>query len=264
MKKSIFLFLTAGLITSCAKEGCNDPAATNYDEEVKKSDGSCIYPTMDISFHFHLTQNGTDVSLNEKLTDDFNNTFQIARLDFYIAQPYMLNQNESPRWSSQEHHLITGPGHYEITQDIVEEKEHWQNLHFGIGVTEDYNYTNPTDYDTTNDLSPQSPSMHWNWNSGYRFIVIEGLVDYDGDQVLDSAFQYHIGAETLYREIMIPVNENIDVGENKMLSFNIDVAKVFEGIDIKNNQKTHTNNYYSLAETVANNFANSISKRIEE
>jgi hypothetical protein len=32
-------------VTSCKKEGCTDPNATNYSEEAKKDDGSCVYPT---------------------------------------------------------------------------------------------------------------------------------------------------------------------------------------------------------------------------
>lgn len=37
---------TLAIMSSCKKEGCSDPAATNYDEKVKEKndDGSCIYP----------------------------------------------------------------------------------------------------------------------------------------------------------------------------------------------------------------------------
>lgn len=35
------------LIAGCKKEGCTDPAATNYDSKAKKNDGSCIYPEPD-------------------------------------------------------------------------------------------------------------------------------------------------------------------------------------------------------------------------
>lgn len=40
----ISLALVAGTLTftSCKKEGCTDPTATNYDESAKKDDGSCI------------------------------------------------------------------------------------------------------------------------------------------------------------------------------------------------------------------------------
>lgn len=31
------------ILASCKKEGCTDPLATNYDENAKKDDGSCMY-----------------------------------------------------------------------------------------------------------------------------------------------------------------------------------------------------------------------------
>lgn len=49
MKKVLFYFMMAPLVlaTSCKKEGCTDPAATNYNEDIKEKndDGSCVYPT---------------------------------------------------------------------------------------------------------------------------------------------------------------------------------------------------------------------------
>ena len=52
MKKKNLLLTTAVAValstsfTACKKkEGCTDPAATNYDADAKKDDGSCEYPT---------------------------------------------------------------------------------------------------------------------------------------------------------------------------------------------------------------------------
>ncbi|WP_035842629.1 hypothetical protein [Crocinitomix catalasitica] len=45
-KLTLVMLVTAGALmtgmTSCKKEGCTDAAATNYDEDAKKDDGSCI------------------------------------------------------------------------------------------------------------------------------------------------------------------------------------------------------------------------------
>lgn len=45
---SIWL-LIAFSITGCKREGCTDPAATNYDSDAKEDDQSCIYPEPDVS-----------------------------------------------------------------------------------------------------------------------------------------------------------------------------------------------------------------------
>jgi len=44
--KTLYTLLIASAaftITSCKKEGCTEPLATNFNEEAKKDDGSCIY-----------------------------------------------------------------------------------------------------------------------------------------------------------------------------------------------------------------------------
>lgn len=51
MKKQILSLATIALLgsltfSSCKKEGCTDPKATNYDEEAKEDDGSCEFPAI--------------------------------------------------------------------------------------------------------------------------------------------------------------------------------------------------------------------------
>lgn len=50
-KNLLFIALSAILVLSCKKEGCTDQDATNYDENAKNDDGSCVYddPTDDPS-----------------------------------------------------------------------------------------------------------------------------------------------------------------------------------------------------------------------
>ena len=44
MRKLLLLLLVLPfIISSCRKEGCTNPDATNYDEEASKDDGSCEY-----------------------------------------------------------------------------------------------------------------------------------------------------------------------------------------------------------------------------
>ncbi|UTW61941.1 spondin domain-containing protein [bacterium SCSIO 12741] len=48
MKAKYWLIPMVGMalaLTSCKKEGCTDSAATNYDADAKKDDGSCMYST---------------------------------------------------------------------------------------------------------------------------------------------------------------------------------------------------------------------------
>jgi len=44
LKKFLMLLVVATSVVACRKEGCTDPAATNFNQDAKKDDGSCIYP----------------------------------------------------------------------------------------------------------------------------------------------------------------------------------------------------------------------------
>lgn len=44
LKKLLLVFVVAAALAACKKEGCTDPAATNFNQDAKKDDGSCIYP----------------------------------------------------------------------------------------------------------------------------------------------------------------------------------------------------------------------------
>ena len=47
MKNRLINMLVVISLTSCKKEGCTDPQATNYSAEATEDDGSCILPTPD-------------------------------------------------------------------------------------------------------------------------------------------------------------------------------------------------------------------------
>ncbi len=75
-KNMKFIGITSLLLlstTACKKEGCMDVLATNYNEEAKKDDGSCIYPTFEVP----TTYTFTDASGNNTVSY----TGQIERLD---------------------------------------------------------------------------------------------------------------------------------------------------------------------------------------
>lgn len=140
-------------------------------------------------------------------------------------------------------------------------------------------------------LSIKDPAMHWNWNSGYRFVRVDAeayipikeirLVDslpildtmevgaeliFDTIgyvDVLDTVtiatdtalIEYHIGTDSLLAPIVIDSGiSNLQPGENTML-VRFDVAGLFRDIDLgdSTNRVTHTFDNLPLALRVRDN-----------
>ena len=67
-------------ILSCKKEGCTDQNATNYSEEAKKDDGSCLYKSFTLE---EVTENGTAYTkvtgtIDESLTFSSSKNYMIS------------------------------------------------------------------------------------------------------------------------------------------------------------------------------------------
>ncbi len=59
-----------------------------------------------------------------------------------------------------------------------------EGVEFFIGVDSARNHDDPSLAPLTDPLSFQSPSMHWGWASGYRFLLLEGRSGVAYDQVV--------------------------------------------------------------------------------
>lgn len=63
---------------------------------------------------------------------------------------------------------------------------------FQWGVSADKNHEDPSQYPLDHPLAHQNPTMHWGWNTGYRFLRADGVVDSNDDNDPDMAFEYHM------------------------------------------------------------------------
>ena len=103
-------------------------------------------------------------------------------------------------------------------------------------------------------LAPQSPSMHWSWDAGYIFFRIDGMVDTDGDGTPDAGMEFHLGKDKYLTPLMIMAHSDADEA-NEMIDIELDVAKLFEGIDLSVDYVTHTGDFPALADQFAGNIS---------
>lgn len=132
---------------------------------------------------------------------------------------------------------------------------HYHMVNFFVGVDPATNSQSEDDFtsrDADDPLAVQFPAMHWNWNSGYRFLRIDGQVDTDGDGEVDESMAFHLGTDPMLQNVSVTAHKDVEDGSN-MLHLEFDLAKLFDDIDLSINYTTHTMNNPELATAVRDN-----------
>lgn len=94
-------------------------------------------------------------------------------------------------------------------------------LQFSIGVDNYANYST----DRIGDLDPAN-GMAWNWDTGYKFMLVEGL--YLVDSIASKGLVYHIGGDANYRTIKFSNKEIfLNQNANQEIVFNVHVDYIF-------------------------------------
>ena len=193
--------------TSCKKEGCTDPSATNYDPDAKKDDGSCEYAVTDTTGSLKLHIHPAWDSLND-LTLGNENLLMGGRkiiLDvaqFYVCDIKLIDSNDN-LVSIDTFLLVKGDQHmYNLGEVPIGD---YKGFTFMVGVDSTTNVTRqPSDYASGHPLGFQSPSMWWTWSNGYIHYKFEGRVDTTAGATgaADVPFEWHIG----HNSYQVPIN----------------------------------------------------------
>jgi hypothetical protein len=87
-----------------------------------------------------------------------------------------------------------------------------EGVEFYIGVDSARNHDDPSLAPLTDPLSFQSPSMHWGWASGYRFIILEGRSGVAYDQTV----QVHSLGDQNYRAVNLSMTSILESGDKNL------------------------------------------------
>ncbi len=191
-----------------------------------------------LNLHFHPKVGAEDFNFNQTYTINDTLPVQFTLAQFY-THGFSLSDDDGGSESIDNYFLVkAGHGTYEWGETSL---LHAHELTFSVGVDATNNAqteANFTARDAEDPLAIQDPKMHWNWNSGYIFAKIEGLVDVDGDGTPETPFAYHIGRNEMLRNLTLMTHQELTKSTEEIM-IKVDYANLFKDIDLKNNTTVH-------------------------
>jgi len=112
-----------------------------------------------------------------------------------------------------------------------------EGIKFHIGVHTPVNHQDPSLQPSGTPLSFQSPSMHWGWTSGYRFVALEGKTG----TAMNQTTELHGLGDANYFETTVMAVGNLFNGEY-FVNVDADYNRALENINISQGVVVHGEN----------------------
>lgn len=212
MKKQTFLllltFLGLNLATSCKKDEA---------------------PASNLAIKLALMVDNQALTLNTlRYNNDLGTPYQIEKFAFYLSNLKLKNTKTGASYTvPKSYHLVRAENSNIFTINISNVAAgEYDVLEYAIGVDAKQN----TSLDQIGDLDPAN-GMAWDWNTGYKFIVLEGR--YFMPNSATRGLVFHIGENANYKVYQLSLsntntqNLQIKTGEINSLSLNVNVAALF-------------------------------------
>lgn len=228
------------------------------DDEKEEENTPIEQPQVEISIY--PTYEGVPMELNATYQTQEGYRIQFSKFNFIVSEfkdgDHQLFPAAVYKKEDHDHRLFKGEGDFSKFNDVT--------ALLGVPPTE--NHKDPSARPSTDPLNIMNTGdMHWGWNPGYIFLMIEGRADTTntGEGPFNMNFLYHVGFE----QFLMPLtfNDLNWIKQNNLLHelrIGIDMEKVFNGletVDIKQERSSHTNpGEEPLSEKVINNFIDAI------
>jgi len=174
-----------------------------------------------VTLEFKAVVNGQPLAFNtENYTTASGNVISIDRMKFYLSNLQLINSETGEAFVEQDgYHLVSLNDQEEIYSFTIENLRSdfkFDKIKFSIGVDADKNASidNVGDLDPTNDMA-------WNWNTGYKFFLMEGLF-YPGIDQENQGLVLHIGLDRNFKTLEFLTDNFIDIAGSNTLHFTLD------------------------------------------
>ena len=201
------------------------------DEEPAPAPPASTDVTFKIEYGFHW--GADDFDLANTYTDGNSNAVQFTTVKFYMGQPELFNAG-SEVVDYHDKYLLFSAATPEGEQAIgIMGAATVDEFRFILGLDSADNHADPT----LAGAPLNDATMHWNWNpsEGYKFLVLEGLVDDDGTGIVeadDPMFTYHCATDTALREAIKAYGATVAAGGTLAPHMEVRMDLLVTGVDM--------------------------------
>jgi hypothetical protein len=190
-----------------------------------------------VKLKFNHKIGSVNYAKNLQVKNNLDHDYTITRLEYYISNVIIIHDGGSMDTLKNTYFLMNPSGATETLDLGLRSVTNIEAIQFSIGVDPFNNHANPASFMAGHPLAPKSPSMHWGWTSGYRFLAIEGK----SGSSLNQTYQLHGLWDANYYSLRIPVTA-IDDNGAKVIELNADYDKVLHDISINSGVIAHGDN----------------------
>lgn len=130
----------------------------------------------------------------------------------------------------------------------------YSGIKINFGVPADFNKTSWDEYGSGHPL--RRAAHYWAAWESFIFSKTEARMDIDNDGGYVHKLAYHTGSDEAYRTKFFAKSIDLEEGVNTHISFEINVAEMFDGINVLQDNGTHNTSDMSLVNEVMNNLQN--------
>ncbi|MEK6479733.1 MbnP family protein [Catalinimonas sp. 4WD22] len=210
--------------------------------------------TLDLS---HLV-NGEQLLFNtQTYTNASGESFVVQDFKYYLSNIKLRNTSTGAFYLEPYSYHLVRPVEGEAFQIQIDNipAGAYNEVEFAIGVDNAAN----TSTDKVGALDP-SNEMAWDWNTGYKFLLMEGQFGESEDNMND-AFVYHIGGDPNYRVLKFSLSQlglstlNLENNSTQSLAIEADVAAIFAGPNAVSFAEYPVVMHDPFSQSVADNYA---------
>ncbi len=126
-----------------------------------------------VTLHISHKLGTAPFAFNETVQNNLAQNFKISRIDYYISGIKIIHDGGMELTLPD--HYILAKGAANVTADLGSlNVSTVEGIKFSIGVDSPANNADPAQQSPLHPLYFQTPSMHWGWSAGYRFVALEG------------------------------------------------------------------------------------------